>query len=56
MTIIVNFIKDNLVIATRKVDVFYNEYGRDTVESMILKGTIKSPSNYDNHTLTNGPT
>ena len=45
---------NKLIIKTHSVDVFFNEYGRETVVNMIMNGRLASPKRYDNYTLTSG--
>jgi len=52
--IIVEFFKRNEVVATRIVDVFYNEYGKNHVEHMLQTGLLSKPDNYDFYSLSKG--
>lgn len=53
-SILIKFIKGNIVVDTKRVNVFFNQYGKDHIANMINKGRLKTSYAYDFYRLTNG--
>ena len=54
--IIIQFVKGSVIISTKQVDVYFNEYGRNRVTEMLRKGLLTSPKDYDSYQLYKGTT
>jgi len=48
----IEFIENNIVIDTRSINVFFNQYGKENVIRMINDKTINVPVKYDSYRLT----